>query len=107
MDLFVAKLQSPTPVEDELAPQAIARLHNAYPNPLGRSASAMIKADIPERFTGTLSIFNLRGQLLSRQRLSKGSHEISFSGEGLPAGVYLYSLQCGDYQETKKLVLIK
>ena len=107
MDLFVAKLQSPTPVEDALAPQAVARLHNAYPNPLVRGSSALIKADIPENSTGTLSIFNLRGQLLSRQRLSKGSHEISFSGEGLPAGVYLYSLQCGDYQETKKLVLIK
>ena len=29
MDLFVAKLQSPTPVEDSLAPQAVASLHNA------------------------------------------------------------------------------
>ena len=107
MDLFVAKLQSPTPVEDELAPQAIARLHNAYPNPLGRSASAMIKADIPERSIGTLSIFNLRGQMVARHKLNSGTQQITFSGEGLPAGVYLYSLQCGDYQETKKLVLIK
>jgi hypothetical protein len=32
---------------------------------------------------------------------------VSFSGEGLPAGVYLYSLQCGDYRETRKLVLLK
>jgi hypothetical protein len=38
-DIFVAKLGSGTPVEDELAPQAVARLHNAYPNPLNRDGS--------------------------------------------------------------------
>ncbi|HQH50646.1 MAG TPA: SBBP repeat-containing protein [Candidatus Cloacimonadota bacterium] len=106
-DVFVAKLGSGTPVEDELAPQALARLHNAYPNPLGRGASALIKADIPERTSGTLSIFNLRGQVVARYKLGPGSQQISFSGEGLPAGVYLYSLQCGDYRETRKLVLMK
>ena len=106
-DIFVAKLGSGTPVEDELAPQALARLHNAYPNPLNRDGSALIKADIPERSSGTLSIFNLRGQIVARHKLSSGSQQVSFSGEGLPAGVYLYSLQCGDYRETRKLVLLK
>ena len=106
-DIFVAKLGSGTPVEDELAPQAVARLHNAYPNPLNRDGSALIKADIPERYSGTLSIFNLRGQVVARHKLSSGSQQVSFSGEGLPAGVYLYSLQCGDYRETRKLVLMK
>ena len=106
-DVFVAKLVNVTPVEDELAPQALARLHNAYPNPLNRDGSALIKADIPERSSATLSIFNLRGQVVARHKLSSGLQQISFSGEGLPAGVYLYSLQCGDYKETRKLVLLK
>ncbi len=106
-DVFVAKLGSGTPVEDDLALQAVARLHNAYPNPLHRGASALIKADIPERSSGTLSIFNLRGQVVARHKLSPGSQQISFSGQGLPAGVYLYSLQCGNYKETRKLVLLK
>ena len=106
-DVFVAKLVNVTPVEDDLAPQAVARLHNAYPNPLNRDGSALIKADIPERSSGTLSIFNLRGQVVARHKLSSGSQQVSFSGEGLPAGVYLYSLQCGNYRETRKLVLLK
>jgi len=106
-DIFVAKLGSVTPVEDDLAPQAVVRLHNAYPNPLGRGASALIKAEIPERSTATLSIFNLRGQIVARHKLNPGLQQISFSGEGLPAGVYLYSLQCGDYRETRKLMLLK
>ncbi|HQF67438.1 MAG TPA: SBBP repeat-containing protein [Candidatus Cloacimonadota bacterium] len=106
-DIFVAKLENLTPVEDEITPQALARLHNAYPNPLNRGASALIKAEIPERTTGNMTIFNLRGQIVARHKLSPGSQQITFSGEGLPAGVYLYSLQCGDYRETRKLVLLK
>ncbi len=106
-DIFVARVRNITTVEDDLAPPAVARLHNAYPNPLDRGGSALIKAQIPEHSTGTLSIFNLRGQIVSRHKLGSGSRQISFSGDGLPAGVYFYSLQCGDYKETKKLVLLK
>jgi len=102
-DIFVTRLGNVASVDDVPA----ARLHGAYPNPLYGGGSAVIKVDIEKCKYGTLSIFNLRGQLLSRQRLSKGSHEISFSGKGLPAGIYLYSIRCGNYQETKKLVLIK
>ena len=107
LDIFVAKLGSGTPVDDYLAPQAASRLHDAWPNPFGRGASTLIKADIPAQTTGTLSIYNLRGQRVARYELSSGSHEVSFTGENLPAGVYLYSLQCGTFRETKKLVLLR
>ena len=106
-DIFVAKLGNVTPVEDVLAPEAVARLHDAWPNPLSRGRSAFIKADITERSKGTLSVFNQRGQSVARHELGPGTHQIPFSGDGLPAGVYLYSLQCGAYRETKKLVLLK
>ncbi|HQK29581.1 MAG TPA: T9SS type A sorting domain-containing protein [Candidatus Syntrophosphaera sp.] len=106
-DIFVAKLGNVTPVDDVLAPEAVARLHDAWPNPLSRGRSAFIKADITERSKGTLSVFNQRGQSVARHELGPGTHQIPFSGDGLPAGVYLYSLQCGAYRETKKLVLLK
>ena len=97
-DIFVAKLGNGTPVEDELAPQALARLHNAYPNPLGRGGRALIKAEIPERSTATLNIFNLRGQVVARHKLGSGSQQFLQRGRA-SRGVYLYSLQCGDYQK--------
>lgn len=105
--IFVAKLGDHTPVDDYLAPQIASRLHDAWPNPFGRGASATIKADVPERSTGTLSIYNLRGQRVASYELNSGSHELNFSGENLPAGIYFYSLQCGTFRETKKLVLLK
>ena len=106
-DVFVAKLGNFTPVDDYVAPQVKSRLHDAWPNPFGRGTSTMIKTDIPERSTGTLSIYNLRGQRVARYELSSGSHQVSFTGDNLPAGIYFYSLQCGSFRETKKLVLLR
>ena len=103
---FFAKLIDVTPIDD-LVPHAVARLHNAWPNPVGRGDSAQIKAEISEQSSGTLSIFNQRGQRIAHHKLGSGLHQISFSGNDLPAGIYLYSLQCGDFKETKRLVLLK
>lgn len=105
--VFVAKLGSSSPIDDELAPQIASRLHDAWPNPFSKGGSTMIKADIPEHSTGTLNIYNLRGQKVASYSLRSGSHQISFSGDNLPAGIYLYSLQCGSFRETKKLVLLR
>jgi hypothetical protein len=107
LNIFVAKLGSGTPVDDYLAPQVASRLHDAWPNPFNKATGTMIKADIPAQSTGTLSIYNLRGQRVARYELNSGSHQISFAGDNLPAGIYLYSLQCGDTRETKKLVLLR
>ena len=106
-DIFIAKLGTGTFVEVDHAQEARTKMYDAWPNPMGRSESALIKADIGEGSSGTLSIFNLRGQMVACHVLGQGIHEISFDGSDLPAGIYLYSLQCGTYIETKKLVLLK
>jgi len=106
-DIFVAKLGSGTPVDDYLAPQVASRLHDAWPNPFNKATGTLIKADIPAQSTGTLSVYNLRGQRVASYELSSGTHEINFAGEKLPAGIYFYSLQCGSFRETKKLVLLR
>jgi len=107
LDIFVAKLGSGTPVDDYLAPQVASRLHDAWPNPFNKATGTLIKADIPAQSTGTLSVYNLRGQRVASYELSSGTHEINFAGENLSAGVYFYSLQCGSFRETKKLVLLR
>ncbi len=106
-DIFVAKLDISTPIDDDLAPQVASRLHDAWPNPFNKATGTLIKADIPKRSTGTLSVYNLRGQHVASYKLSSGTHEINFAGENLPAGIYFYSLQCGSFRETKKLVLLR
>jgi hypothetical protein len=39
--------------------------------------------------------------------LESGSHEINIDGDGLPGGVYFYSLRAGDRGETRRILLVK
>ncbi len=108
-DIFVGKLSSGTPVDDELAPGLtnVSSLSDAWPNPFRVGNTATIKANIAERETGTLALFNLRGQCVATWPLSSGSHEIVISGNDLPAGIYLYQLKTPTVNTVKKLVLLK
>lgn len=36
---------------------------------------------------------------------SAGEHQIRWTANGLPSGIYFYRLQAGEFSETKKLVL--
>jgi hypothetical protein len=38
---------------------------------------------------------------------SAGTHEIKFDGSKYASGLYFYSIEAGNYRETKKMVLIK
>jgi hypothetical protein len=38
---------------------------------------------------------------------SSGVHEVKWMAKGLPSSVYFYTLRCGEYSETKKLILQK
>lgn len=109
-DIFVAKL-SPgvVGVDDDLVPDAsaVSRLYDAYPNPFRAGDTAQIKAHIADRESGTLSIYNLRGELISSQVLGSGTQQISLDGKGLPAGIYLYQLKTQTVTAVKKLVLLK
>jgi hypothetical protein len=41
------------------------------------------------------------------QNMLSGKHEIKFNANGLPSGVYLYTITAGDFVETKKMLLMK
>ena len=96
-------------IDDELAPEVtgVSSLSDAWPNPFRVGATATIKANVAQRETGTLTLYNLRGQVIQSQQLSSGSHEIAINGTGLPAGIYLYQLKTPSSNSTKKLVLLK
>ena len=109
LDIWVGKLSSGTPVDDELAPDLtdVSCLSDAWPNPFRVGTTATVKANIAERETGTLTLFNLRGQIVQSHQLTSGAHQISVDGNGLPAGIYLYQLKTQTVSAVKKLVLLK
>ncbi len=85
-------------------------LHQNYPNPF--NPETVIKFDIPagDISTAKLTIHNLLGESvreLLNTKISPGSYEVNFDASGLSSGVYFYSLQYGNFTETKRMILTK
>ncbi|MDZ7340530.1 MAG: phosphodiester glycosidase family protein [candidate division KSB1 bacterium] len=79
-----------------------------YPNPF--NPITQITFGLPQRSHVTLDIFNLRGELISQllnSQLDPGEHRIDFNAAELTSGVYLYRLDVGSFQSTRKMVLIR
>ncbi|MGC9361691.1 MAG: SBBP repeat-containing protein, partial [Candidatus Syntrophosphaera sp.] len=108
-DIFFCKLGSGTPVDDPTVPELAGDpiLYPAWPNPCLRGQSASIKAVVAERETGTLSVYNLRGELISRRELASGEHVISLDSRELPSGLYFYRLATPSGVAVKKMAIIR
>lgn len=94
--------------DDELSsPQSISIKQN-YPNPF--NPITQINFTLPETEFVELVIVDSLGQkvaTLVREQKSAGEHTVSFDGTGLSSGVYFYKFQAGNYNQTKKMLLIK
>ncbi len=82
-------------------------LHQNYPNPF--SGSSTVTFDVPKAALARLSVFDSLGRevsVLVDGVVTAGRHEVSFSLEGLPAGVYLYRLATPAGTVTRKLLAL-
>ena len=83
-------------------------LNQNYPNPFNPSTqlSYILKTDASVKLT----VFNLVGQsvrvLVDGYQVA-GFYEVTFDANDLPAGIYLYKLQVGDYSSVKRMTLVK
>ena len=83
-------------------------LNQNYPNPFNPSTvlSYNLKTDAEVKLT----VFNLVGQsvqVLVNEFQSAGYYEVNFDAKDLPAGIYLYKLQVGEYSSVKRMTLVK
>lgn len=44
---------------------------------------------------------------LLNQRQQPGNYEVTWDAGNQPSGIYFNQLKCGDYAETKKMILLK
>ena len=96
----------------ETRPEEFA-LRNNYPNPFNPSTT--IKYQLPDAGDVRLEIFNVVGQsvrTLVDQQEGAGRYEMQWdatnnNGQSLSSGVYFYRLQAGEFQEVKKMLLMK
>lgn len=83
-------------------------LSQNYPNPF--NPRTVIKFHIKESGFAYLKIYDILGrevEVIVNDYLQSGSYEVSFDGSNFATGIYFYTLQTGDFIETKRMLLIK
>jgi hypothetical protein len=83
-------------------------LSQNYPNPFNPTTT--IEFGLPDKEFVTLKIFNTIGQekgTLMKENLSAGIYKFRWDANDLPSGMYYYQLKAGEFQDVKKMVLIK
>ena len=98
----------PTSVENDVKVPAKFVVNQNYPNPF--NPSTVISYSIPKEGLVTVKIYNVLGQevkTLVNQFQSAGSYKINFDASELSTGVYFYSVKAGDFNQVKKMVLVK
>jgi hypothetical protein len=83
-------------------------LEQNYPNPF--NPSTKISWQSPVGSWQTLKIYDVLGNevaTLVDEYKPTGKYEVEFDASSLTSGVYFYTLQAGNYLNTKKMVLLK
>lgn len=83
-------------------------LNNPFPNPFNPTTTLSFILPVPAHVE--LSVFDLSGRLVAELAdgwMEIGSHQLTFDGAGLSAGVYLYRMTAGEFTSTGKMVLMK
>ena len=83
-------------------------LSQNYPNPF--NPSTKIKFTLPKKEFVTLEVFNTIGQkieTLLNQVMKTGQHEVEFDAQNLSSGIYYYRIEAGEFQDVKKMVLLR
>ena len=88
-------------------PNVFSLLQN-YPNPF--NPSTIISFTIPERTKVVLKVYDVLGaevaELINDIK-SPGRYEVEFDSNGLPSGIYFYTIQAGKFTDSKKMILLK
>ena len=97
---------------DETLPMTY-NLHNAYPNPFNPVLT--LRYDLPEDALVNITIYDMMGRqvktLINRSQTA-GYKSVQWNAtndrnEPVSAGLYLYTIEAGQFRQTKKMVLLK
>ena len=88
-------------------------LHQNYPNPFNPVTN--LSYDLPEDAMVTIAIYDMMGKVvrtLVNGQQSAGYKTLQWSatnngGHPISAGLYIYTIQAGDFSQTRKMILLK
>jgi len=83
-------------------------LNQNYPNPFNPATN--ISYSIPVSSFVTLKVYDITGKeivTLVNEFKQNGSYQVTFNGINLPSGVYYFRLKSGEWNQVRKMLLIK
>ena len=88
-------------------------LHQNYPNPFNPVTN--LSYDLPEDAMVNITVFDMMGRVvrtLVNDQQSAGYKSLQWnatnnSGQPISAGLYIYTIQAGEFSQTKKMILLK
>ena len=83
-------------------------LSQNYPNPFNPVTN--ISYNLLKKEFVKIMVTDITGKeikVLVNQVVQEGRHMVTFSGEGLASGIYYYSIEAGNFKESKKMILLK
>ena len=99
-------------VDGEQLP-AVYALHQNYPNPFNPVTN--LSYDLPEDAMVNITVFDMMGRVV--RTLVNGQQSAGYksllwnamnnSGQPISAGLYIYTIQAGEFNQTRKMILLK
>lgn len=79
-----------------------------YPNPFSRSTTIAYEVGDPQHVR--LAVYDVTGRevaLLVNEPVAAGRHEVAFSADNLPSGLYIYRLQAGEHSAAATMTVVR
>jgi len=99
---YVELIYNPISVEDHQTSTIFNKISN-YPNPFNPTTT--ISFEIQEGGSGTLTIFNLKGQSIESHEFNAGNHDYTWNADEYGSGLYFYQLKTKISIQRKMLLL--
>ena len=88
-------------------------MYHAYPNPFNPTTN--IRYELAKETFVDITVYDLLGNVINNlvnTNQSSGFKSVKWNatnnqGHSVSAGVYLYSIEVGDFRQTKKMILLK
>ena len=112
-DAWLIKIENPlAEIDDSFIPNIFV-FHQNYPNPF--NPITLLEYDLPKDELVNITIYDMKGRMIKtliNGLKTAGYKSVQWNAtndrnETVSAGVYLYSIQAGEFRQTKKMVLLK
>jgi len=107
ISVFVHGTPSATEKDETTIPTSFALKQN-YPNPF--NPSTIINYELPIANDVDISIYNLLGQkvvTLVSEKQNAGYHQVEWNASNYTSGIYYYMIKAGDFQDVRKMILLR